>query len=339
LERKGILAAGNWIVDQVKMIDAYPEQDTLANILSVSASNGGSPYNVLKDLALLGADFPLEGAGLLGDDSFAVYILNECKSLKINTDQLVRRSGEVTSITDVMTVADTGRRTFFHARGANGTFAESDLDLEKTQAKFLHIGYLLLLTALDILDESGETGATRILKKAKKLGMKTSIDIVSESSDRFSSVVKPTLPFTDFLFVNEFEAGKIVGEDLLENGKVSIAKAKMASGKLLDYGVNEWILLHFPEGALASHKDGTIVFQPSLNIPSEKIQGAAGAGDGFAAGVLYGLHENWDILKALKLGVSTAGVSLFHPSCSDGIPVLSEVLALETTFGFRSNMI
>jgi sugar/nucleoside kinase (ribokinase family) len=339
LERKGILAAGNWIVDQVKLIDAYPQQDTLANILSVSASNGGSPYNVLKDMALLGANFPLEGAGLLGDDSFASYILSECKELKINTDQLIRRTGEVTSITDVMTVQDTGRRTFFHARGANGTFSESDLDLEKTNAKIFHIGYLLLLTALDILDESGETGATRILRKAKSLGLKTSVDIVSESSDRFAAVVKPTLPFTDYLFVNEFEAGKIVGEDLLENGKVSIPKAKIASRKLLDFGVNEWILLHFPEGALATHKDGTIVFQPSLNIPTDKIQGAAGAGDGFAAGVLYGLHEEWDILKALKLGVSTAGASLFHPSCSDGIPVLAEVLSLETTFGFRTDMI
>ena len=339
MERKGIIAAGNWIVDQVKIIDAYPQQDTLANILSVSASNGGSPYNVLKDLSLLGAAFPLEGAGLLGEDSFANYILDECKLLQINTNQLSRREGEVTSITDVMTVADTGRRTFFHARGANSIFSESDLDLEKTNAKILHIGYLLLLTALDILDKSGETGASRIFKKAKNLGLKTSVDIVSESSDRFAAVIMPNLPFTDFLFVNEFEAGKIVGEELVENGKVSIPKAKIASRKLLHFGVNEWILLHFPEGALATHKDGTIVFQPSLLIPSEKIQGAAGAGDGFAAGVLYGLHEGWDILKALKLGVCTAGASLFHPSCSDGIPVLSEVLGLETIFGFRTDVI
>jgi len=337
LKREGILAAGNWIVDQVKMIDAYPQQDTLANIISVSASNGGSPYNVLKNMSLLGAGFPLEGAGLLGDDSFGAYIINECNILDINVEQLLTRKGEVTSITDVMTVLDTGRRTFFHARGANGTFSESDLNLEKSNAKIFHIGYLLLLTALDVLNEEGKTGASRIMEKAHQLGFKTSVDIVSESSDRFAAIVKPTLPFTDFLFVNEFEAGKIVGDDLLEDGMVSISKAKIASRKLLEAGVKEWILLHFPEGALATHKDGTIVFQPSLAIPPEKIQGAAGAGDAFAAGVLYGLHENWDILKALKLGVCTAGASLFHPSCSDGIPNLKEVLGLEASFGFKKN--
>ena len=28
-ERKGILGAGNWIVDHVKVIDAWPNQDTV----------------------------------------------------------------------------------------------------------------------------------------------------------------------------------------------------------------------------------------------------------------------------------------------------------------------
>lgn len=48
--RCGVAAAGNWIVDHVKVIDAYPEQDTLATILSESRGTGGAPYNVLIDL-------------------------------------------------------------------------------------------------------------------------------------------------------------------------------------------------------------------------------------------------------------------------------------------------
>ena len=59
------MAGGNWIVDHVKMIDRWPPQDALANIRSQFSSNGGSPYNVLKDLARLGASFPLEGVGLV----------------------------------------------------------------------------------------------------------------------------------------------------------------------------------------------------------------------------------------------------------------------------------
>ena len=36
LQRSGILAAGNWIVDHVKLIDAFPDQDALSFILSQS---------------------------------------------------------------------------------------------------------------------------------------------------------------------------------------------------------------------------------------------------------------------------------------------------------------
>ena len=31
-ERRGILAGGNWIIDQVKIIDVYPGHEQLANI-------------------------------------------------------------------------------------------------------------------------------------------------------------------------------------------------------------------------------------------------------------------------------------------------------------------
>jgi hypothetical protein len=68
-ERSGLLSGGNWIIDQVKIIDVYPKHEQLANIYSQSQGTGGSPYNVLLDLAKMGAKFPLEGAGLVGQDS------------------------------------------------------------------------------------------------------------------------------------------------------------------------------------------------------------------------------------------------------------------------------
>ena len=48
--RSGLLAAGNWILDQVKLIDKFPEEQSLVNILSDYTSNGGSAYNILMDL-------------------------------------------------------------------------------------------------------------------------------------------------------------------------------------------------------------------------------------------------------------------------------------------------
>ena len=76
-QRKGILAAGNFIVDHVKIIDDYPQQDMLASIVSESQSNGGGPYNVLKCLAVSLA------ASSLADPtpSAAILPVHECLGL------------------------------------------------------------------------------------------------------------------------------------------------------------------------------------------------------------------------------------------------------------------
>src|SRR6185295_18781004 len=78
LMRTGILAAGNFIRDYVKIIDHYPEQDMLVSIRSESACNGGGPYNLLVDLAEMGVTYPLEAAGLVGRDDNGEWILRAC---------------------------------------------------------------------------------------------------------------------------------------------------------------------------------------------------------------------------------------------------------------------
>src|SRR5450631_472634 len=64
--RNGVLAAGTFVVDRVVLIDRYPAENTLASIAGESRSSGGCPFSVLKDLAILGAPFPLAAVGALG---------------------------------------------------------------------------------------------------------------------------------------------------------------------------------------------------------------------------------------------------------------------------------
>jgi sugar/nucleoside kinase (ribokinase family) len=66
------------------------------------------------------------------------------------------------------------------------------------------------------------------------------------------------------------------------------------------------------------------------------IKGSAGAGDAFASGVLFGLHENWSVKECLRLGACAAASSLFDESCSDGVKSVDEVLKLESKFGLKS---
>src|SRR5438093_11893777 len=133
--RCGLLAGGNWIIDQVKLIDVYPQREQLANISRQAQGTGGAPYNVLIDLAKLGAPFPLFAAGLVGKDALGDAILADCRKHQIDTKCLHAVSDAATSYTDVMTEESAGRRTFFHLRGANALWRGEDLDFRKIKAR------------------------------------------------------------------------------------------------------------------------------------------------------------------------------------------------------------
>lgn len=327
--RSGVLAGGNWIVDQVKMIDVYPQRERLANISRQSEGTGGAPYNVLVNLARLGAPFPLTGAGLVGKDLLGSQILEDCKRHRIDPKFLRATAAAPTSYTDVMTEASGGVRTFFHCRGANALWDGKDLDFSKTKAKIFHLGYLLLLDALDKEDKKFGTKAAALLAAAQAAGLKTSVDTVSEDSDRFSKIVTPALKHVDFCILNELEAGKTTGFKIRKpDGTLDTVSLRHAAGALLQCGVKELVVIHFPEGGFARTRDGKDSWQSSLNLPHKYIAGSAGAGDAFCAGVLYGLHEGWELQQCLLTGVCVAAASLSNPTCTQGVGKLDAALAL-----------
>ncbi|MEO6244145.1 MAG: PfkB family carbohydrate kinase [Opitutaceae bacterium] len=332
--RHGLLAGGNWIVDHVKLIDTWPAQDALANILAESIGNGGAPYNVLKDLARLGAPFPLEAVGLLGDDADGGAILADCAAHRIDTAQLRPVAGARTSHTDVMTVRGTGRRTFFHGRGANALLAPEHFGFARSRAKMFHLGYLVLLDTLDGPGADGLPRAAEVLRGARAHGLITSVDCVSEASDRLRAVVAPVLPEVDLLFANDFEAEKITGLPLRAGGAVRGPAVVAAANRLLAEGVRGWCVLHFPEGVYARSAAGEEFFQPSVRVSAPEIAGAVGAGDALAAGILFGLHEGWPMMRTLEAGVCAAAACLRHASCSEGIDALEACLARGRITGF-----
>lgn len=334
-DRKGILGAGNWIVDHIKVIDAWPSQDTLANIRTEFRGTGGAPCNVLIDLAKLGADFPLAGAGIVGQDEAGDWILKTCQKFGVNTGLIRRTDQQPTSYTDVMTVERTGRRTFFHQRGANMLLDADSIRVESSNAKIFHLGYLLLLDGLDQPCARFGTRAAELLAKTSELGFITSVDVVSEASDRFGRVVSPALPFLDIIFLNEFEAAGVFSLEIRQGGKINVPTLLKTAETLLAAGVRRWAIIHFPEGVLAASHDGRRIFQPSLMVPPNQIAGAAGAGDALAAGLLLGYHDELPMEDCLVFGVCAAAASLRHPTTTEGVENLDACLALGHQFGYR----
>jgi sugar/nucleoside kinase (ribokinase family) len=336
LDRYGIATAGNFIVDRVKIIDHWPAQDTLSRILSEQRGTGGGAYNSLCDLRNLGVELPLSAIGCLGPDADGDWIRADLTVRGVNLDRLRVCPEAATSYTDVMTVQADGRRTFFHHLGASVALGPADF-ADPPPARVLHLAYLLLLPGLDQRDRQFGSVGARVLAGLRAAGLLTVLDIVSEDSPRVAGIVGPALAHTDCLVINELEAGVLTGLTVRQpDGAADPQQLRAAAAKLLEAGVKQMVAIHLPEGGYARRADGAERFQPSLNLPPGYIQGAAGAGDAFAAGILYGLHESWELGPMLELAVATAAACLRHPTCAAGVGPLAETLGLIETYGLRS---
>ena len=331
---KGICCAGNMIVDITYPIETWPNQSELSHITEgIQSSTGGSVCNTITDLARLDPTLPLVASGFAGHDAEGEFVLRELGKYPNIDLGMVKRDGR-TSFTAVMSNNKTKERTFFVHAGANAGYGEEQIDWDKLDVDIFHIGYILLLPHLDEPDEEYGTKMARLLHRAQKQGMKTSIDVVSETGDRFVRLVKPALKYSDYCVINELEAQQTTGITLRDaDGKLIMANMKPALEKLKEFGVKEWAVIHCPEVGCGIDEKGDYYEVPSLKLPVGYIKGTVGAGDAFCAGILYAAYKEIPMADALKLGACSAAASLSEVSASDGVKTAEEVLKLHEIYG------
>ena len=185
----------------------------------------------------------------------------------------------------------------------------------------------------DVINEYG-TKLERLLHQERQHGMKTSIDVVSEASDRFMRLVPPALKYTDYCIINELETQQTTGVLLRgEDGALHVENMKAALQKLHELGVAKWAVIHCPEIGCGMDENGNYYEFESLKLPKGYIKGTVGAGDAFCAGVLYAAETDMPLPEALKLGACSAAASLSEVSASDGVKAKDEVLKLYELYG------
>lgn len=330
----GVLAAGNFIVDQVKTIDHWPDQDSLASILSFERGNGGGPYNLLKDLSRAGVSYPLAAAGLIGKDPPGQYILDDLGRSGIDSSRILTTDEAPTSYTDVMTDKNSGRRTFFHMRGSNALLDIDHFDFADSSFRIFYLGYMLLLDKLDTVEDDGRSRFGRVLRRAKEAGMTTVADAVSALHPRLEKVVASATRDVDALVLNEWEAGKATRRTLLAGDSLDWAQIRRAADDLLSAGDARAIIIHFPRGAYAKERNGNETIQGCVNLPQSEIKGTVGAGDAFCAGVIHGIHEGYAMSRTLKTAVSLAASCLRDVTTSNGIERFDRCFERAEKYGF-----
>lgn len=326
MERKGVIAAGNMLVDHVHQIVQWPERGWLAEITQSERSTGGAPLNVLLTLAKMRTGMPLQAVGLVGEDSDGDYIMAMLDQYHVNRQHVQRTNSAPTSMSQVMT-DPTGQRTFFHSPGANRLLDLPAFNSLDQTMKIFHLGYLLLLDSLDLPDEEFGTRSARLLAQMREQGYETSLDLVSRKGDpRYQPLVMPCLPHLDYLVINEMEAGEFSGLEMrLPDDSPHIANIATAASQLLAAGVRQRVVIHCPEGAWGEEpgRDGQWIVTQMLT--QEEIIGSVGAGDAFCAGLLYGCHEHWPLAQSIQLAHACARASLLCANAIDGAKSLEEL--------------
>jgi len=333
---KGICIAGNLIVDITYPIEHWPKESELVTITEgITQSVGGLVCNDIVDLAKLDPTMPLQALGLIGEDAEGDYILEQLGKHKNIDLSLLKREGR-TSFTSVMSDNVSKNRTFFHYRGTNARFNEDYIDWDRLDAEIFHIGYILLLDALDEEDPEYGTKMAKVLAQAQSRGMKTSIDVVSESGNRFKRIVSPALKYTDYCVINELEAQAVTGVCLRdEDGRLHPENMQAALTQLKDLGVSTWAVIHCPEGSFCLDEAGNYIARTSLKIPNEHIKGTVGAGDAFCSGILYGAWKKWDLQKSVRLATCAAVAALSERGATEGMRSLEEVMKYEEIYPYR----
>lgn len=333
--KRGIICAGCWTLDRIKIVDQWPAEEALARIIKEEKYGGGSGHNVSLDLKSLDPDLPVFGMGLLGEDLDGDFLLQQAVSKKVDVEGLLRTKDHHTSYTDVYTVASTGKRTFFHSPGANDALTPAQMEFSNTSAKMLHLGLLGVHATLDSPWADDPNGWVTVLKAAKAAGLETNIELVSIQPERNRALCLPCLPYLDTLIVNDQEIGGLANIETIVNGSVCVDSCVESAKKIFDAGAMHTVIVHYPRGSVCVQEGKGAIVSSSFDVPATEIASTVGAGDAFTAGTLYGLHEDWEINRALELGHAASAASLRAATTVGSVGSVAECLQYSHAFGRR----
>ena len=183
---------------QAYTLSSWPGKGELSTILDEGRQTlGVLCCNVAIGLSMFDGQLPIRAIGVVGDDHDGRLIREAFgQHPNISVDEIAVRGK--TSYTLVLNDILSKERTFLQYRGSNASFCEGDINWALALCSMMHIGYIMLLDALDAQDELYGTKLARLLRHAQSLGIKTSVDVVSEAGNRYQALIprRSSMPIT-----------------------------------------------------------------------------------------------------------------------------------------------
>ncbi|QDT76874.1 putative sugar kinase YdjH [Gimesia maris] len=291
------------------LVDEDIQQKVLGELdgAPISQCAGGSAANTILGIADFGGKAAY--AGKVGSDMLGEFDLADMRKLGVTIE--VPPAAEGQTGTCVVLITDDAQRTMLTNLGVSATLSVDDINEEHIkQSKYVYVeGYLFT-------GETQKRAAYRAIELAKKHGVKVAFTV----SD----------PFLINLFRDEFQELIEGPVDLLF---CNLEEARSLTGKHDAVDCAHVIHNHVPNLALTLGGDGSILMHEGRVIPIEGVDVEAidttGAGDMYAAGILYGITNGLTWHQAGHLAshaaariVSQLGARLKKPFTQDEIQEL-----------------
>ena len=334
-QRRGFITGGTWCVDNNRMVTHWPGEDGHAQFIEEERHGGGSGCNFALNIKRLDSTIPVETITIVGDDELGRFLRSLAKDAGVGHAQMHVTANASTQWTDAFVSKASGRRTHIFNSGASLSLTPDHFDFSSTNARYLHLGLPGMHQHLDGPWQGDANGWVTVLKRARAAGLKTNMELASIDAEQLAKLVRPCLAHLDLIIVNDSEIGALSGITTLPGDVTDIAACQRAARHVLENGAMEIVVVHCPVIAIAVTRDGKVFTKPSTQIPRDLVAGANGAGDAFAAGMLYGVHEGWSVDEALTLAHASAAASLRSLSTTGAVEPWRKCLELANEWGWR----
>lgn len=289
--RPRIVAIGDAIVDIVTPpLAPIASGDAQVRVPGLTVLPGGNATNFILQIAALGDRAVFRGC--VGDDPFAAVLRRAYRAHAVDA-RLRTDSRAATGATVALTWTD-GSRTLITAPGANASLRERDV-ADSLLKRVDHVHRAGFWWTAGLI--AGPT--QRILARAKRMGVPTSMDIATDPEGwppARVSAVRACLPHVDTFFGNEAEVCAVAG----------IQEPTRAAKELCRRGV-EAVVVH--RGAKGARYIAGSIFEEAdaYRAPTDN---PTGCGDVFNAGFVHSRLDGRDIRESLRFANACAALHL-----------------------------
>ena len=280
MSRPSVLCLGVLVADIfVPPLERLPAAGELVSTGEFLVQPGGCAANVALGLTALGV--PVAVSGRVGQDTFGELLVGDLLKRGIDTSAVVRTAGAHTSTTVILPVTGDDRR-YIHSFGANAAFSAQDVPQDLlAAAKVIYVGGYLMLPAL------AQGPLVALLKQARGRGATIVLDVaVPAGSPPPLASLESLLPLADYFVPNVDEARAITGEQ----------EPRKQADRLMASGAQR-VLIKLGDRGTYVRSAGHEFEMPA---PAVNAVEPSGAGDAFAAGLIVGIQERWEIERMVR---------------------------------------